>query len=281
MHCTTELVYGKLPAVRLRAPDGAEATITLYGAHVVSWIDASGREQLFMSRQSALDGSKALRGGVPVIFPQFAEQGSGIRHGFARISHWRVLGDGLEDGAAFVDLVLTPDDLDAKARASWPHAAQLRLRVAVRARELHLSLHVTNCGADAFSFASALHSYHRVSALADVRIGGLQGLAYAESGAAPRLQEDAILSLPEKTDRIYQEVAAPITLRDADGTRELTHQGFHNAVVWNPGAADCAALADMADDEYTAFVCIEPALIGGHLLPPGASWHGSHTIRAA
>ena len=101
----SNIQFGQLPALLLRAPDGAEATITLYGAHLVSWKAASStgaapQERMFMSRLSALDGSRALRGGVPVIFPQFAERGSGMRHGFARVSTWRVLDSGEQDGAA-------------------------------------------------------------------------------------------------------------------------------------------------------------------------------------
>jgi glucose-6-phosphate 1-epimerase len=82
----TETTFGQLPAVLLRAPDGAEAIVTLYGAHLVSWKGSDGRQRLFCSAASVLDGSKAIRGGVPVIFPQFAEQGAGMRHGFARVS---------------------------------------------------------------------------------------------------------------------------------------------------------------------------------------------------
>ena len=92
----TTINFGQLPALQLRAPDGAEATITLYGAHLVSWkaVTTAGgpaQERLFLSSLSALDGQKAIRGGVPVIFPQFAERGTGMRHGFARVSTWRVL----------------------------------------------------------------------------------------------------------------------------------------------------------------------------------------------
>src|SRR6476661_5638359 len=92
------ITHGALPAVRIRAADGAQAIVTLYGAHLVSWTSAAGKEQLFLSARSALDGSRAIRGGVPVIFPQFAERGKGMRHGFARVSNWRLDDSGLEDG---------------------------------------------------------------------------------------------------------------------------------------------------------------------------------------
>ncbi|MFZ3287173.1 MAG: D-hexose-6-phosphate mutarotase, partial [Telluria sp.] len=93
--------FGELPAVQLSAPDGAQATITLYGAHLVSWKSADGRERLFCSTGCALDGSGPIRGGVPVIFPQFAARGTGMRHGFARVSGWRLAASGAGDGETF------------------------------------------------------------------------------------------------------------------------------------------------------------------------------------
>ena len=91
-----ETTFGQLPAIRIASNDGAEAIVTLYGAHLISWKGADGAQRMFRSAKSALDGTKAIRGGVPVIFPQFAERGSGMRHGFARVATWRLeqSGDG-------------------------------------------------------------------------------------------------------------------------------------------------------------------------------------------
>jgi glucose-6-phosphate 1-epimerase len=104
----TTIEFGQLPALLLRAPDGAEATITLYGAHLVSWkpsprpAPAAGthvheppvgaRRQPRHPRRRAGD------------LPQFAERGDGMRHGFARVSTWRLLDSGEQDGAAFAVL---------------------------------------------------------------------------------------------------------------------------------------------------------------------------------
>ncbi|HBI68939.1 MAG TPA: D-hexose-6-phosphate mutarotase, partial [Massilia sp.] len=65
MEAAIQTTYGQLPALLLTAPDGAQACVTLYGAHLISWRGADGRERLFCSAQSALDGSRAIRGGVP------------------------------------------------------------------------------------------------------------------------------------------------------------------------------------------------------------------------
>jgi glucose-6-phosphate 1-epimerase len=164
----TTIQFGHLPALQLRAPDGAEATITLYGAHLVSWktapspdataVNAAAQERLFLSSLSALDGSRAIRGGVPVIFPQFAERGSGMRHGFARVSTWRVLESGEQDGTAFALLGLSGADLAPALATAWPHPFELSLRITLQARELTLALEVRNTGNVAFPFSAALHT---------------------------------------------------------------------------------------------------------------------------
>jgi glucose-6-phosphate 1-epimerase len=260
--------FGQLPALLLRAPDGAEATITLYGAHLVSWKSVSGtgaapQERMFMSRLSALDGSRALRGGVPVIFPQFAERGSGMRHGFARVSTWRVLDSGEQDGAAFAVLGLNQNDLPPQMAAAWPYAFELALRVSVRGAELAMTLDVRNTGTQPFPFAAALHTYHLVDDVEAVRIDGVQA---------------DTLAITDKLDQVYEHIAGPIAFDNGADNLLLQQSGFTDAVVWNPGAADAAALADMDDEEYRNFVCIEPALLGPLTLEPGGSWRGDYRV---
>jgi glucose-6-phosphate 1-epimerase len=254
---------GQLPAVRITAPDGAQATVTLYGAHLVSWQGADGRERMFLSAESALDGSKAIRGGVPVIFPQFAARGTGMRHGFARVLPWRVIDSGIDDGVAYAIFALAHSDVPQQIAAAWPHAFALSLRVAVQAKQLAMSLEVRNTGAAPFPFAAALHTYHLVDDVAAVRIDGVQ--------AQP-------LAIKDKLDEVYEGIGGVIELHSGAGTLRHEQSGFTDAVVWNPGAADTAALADMKDDEYRRMVCIEPALLGPATLDAGAVWRGEYRL---
>jgi len=258
------ITFGQLPAVRITAPDGATAVVTLYGAHLVSWVGLDGGERMFMSKRSALDASRAIRGGVPVIFPQFAEQGNAMRHGFARVSTWRVVGDGSDAGAAWAEFALNETDLAPAHAAAWPHHFALRLRVTVHANALEMTFSVRNTGAAPFPFAAALHTYHSVPHLADVRIDGV---------------EAGTLALSDKLDTIYAGIKGAVTLATPARVLTLEQDGFTDAVVWNPGAADTAALADMADDEYQRFVCIEPALLTPLTLAPGQVWDGHYRVR--
>lgn len=264
--------YGSLPAVHIAAPDGAEAIVTLYGAQLVSWNPGAG-ERLFCSARSALDGSRPIRGGVPVIFPQFAERGRGIRHGFARISNWRMTHSGLTEGAAFARFTLTRADLPSALVRAWPHDFVLTLRVSVRGPELRIGLDVHNNAPESFEFSSALHTYFKVGDVNGVRIGGIRAGGIRAGGV-----REGLLRIEDKIDEIFMGVEGPVTLAEGDSTLTLTQSGFRDVVVWNPGAADAAALSDMEDEEYRRFVCVESALITPYEIEPGTAWHGEHVI---
>jgi glucose-6-phosphate 1-epimerase len=265
MDAITLAPFGQLPAVHITAADGARAVVTLYGAHLVSWKTADGKERIFCSARSALDGSRAIRGGVPVIFPQFNERGPGMRHGFARVSDWALVDSGSEGDAAWAVFALEPHDLAPESAQAWPHDFQLQLRVTAGAGPLSMALEVHNRGAAPFAFSSALHTNHLVEDVADVRIDGVK---------------DGTLAIGDMLDEIFYDIDGRITLHGGAGATQLEQHGFTDAVVWNPGAVNAAALVDMEDDEYRRFVCIEPAVIEPVTLEGGAIWRGDYRITA-
>ena len=267
-------IFGQLPAVTIRAADGAQATVTLYGGHLVSWQTSDGQERLFCSRASSLDGSRAIRGGVPVIFPQFGARGTGMRHGFARVATWQLESTGEADGAAHAEFILQHTDLPEAIAATWPCAFTLRLRVAVQGQSLELRLSVHNTGEQAFPFSAALHSYFAIDQLSEARVGGLQRVRYSDETPQDALQAEELLQFADKLDRIYYQLPGALSLQSGSHTLRLEQQGFTDAVVWNPGAQDAAALPDLDDDEYQRFICIEPALIQPDTLAAGAEWIG-------
>lgn len=55
--------------VNATLPTGETVEVLLHGATVLSWKDASGNEKLWLSEGAVLDGSKAVRGGIPLVFP--------------------------------------------------------------------------------------------------------------------------------------------------------------------------------------------------------------------
>jgi glucose-6-phosphate 1-epimerase len=285
--CDT-ITWGDLPAIRLNHPSGATAIITLYGAHLVQWISADGRNRLFCSTQSSRNGQRAIRGGVPVIFPQFAAFGNGMRHGFARVSTWRRTAQGSHGNTRYwCEFMLSNEDLPSTLTPPWQHPFELRLQVSLSAQALEMRLQVNNTGNTPFSFATALHSYWQVDDLATCQISGLQGVLFDDQTsttpgqiATQNRQDEATLHIDDKIDRIYRGVSGAVTLEQTHDQLELT-QGWPDVVIWNPGASDAAALPDMDNAEYQRFICIEAANVSSQVLAPAASWANWLLVKAA
>lgn len=267
------------PAVRLVAPGGAHATVLLHGAHVVSWVPAGADEQLYLSPKAVAGPGQAVRGGVPVIFPQFEQMGPDTslpRHGLARTRAWEL--DGQHRGSDHTQATFVLSDDDA-TRALWPHGFRLELTVSVGARRLDLELYAENTGETPWPFAAALHTYLAVSNLANVRLQGLHSCHYQDR----LLGGSAVEDHPEKRfhgemDRIYAHVPE-LTLRDGARIVGLRSDNLPDAVIWNPGPEKCAALADMPADDWQRMLCIEPARVNRPLtLQPGENWAGLHTL---
>ncbi len=252
--------------------DGSRAIVALHGAQVLSWRDATGREHLFLGERAEFGSGKAIRGGIPVIFPQFAARGPWRRHGFARIMPWQFDG-GIADAAHFT--------LDVQASAEWPHACELSLAVELQARRLCVRLCVTNTGITPFEFTAALHSYLRVSALESAALHGLEPCDFVDSAAnaTPCSATQAPIRFDREVDHIYGDVQAPLILSDDVHQIAIAQEGFSDVVVWNPGAQLATTIADLAPDEYRRFVCVEAAqVLQARRLEPGMLWQGRQIL---
>ena len=268
------------PVLTLRAEDGATATIHRHGAHVTSWCPTNGDERLYLSAKSGFDGAAAIRGGVPIIFPQFAAEGPLPRHGFARTSTWSLGGVCRSaDGEAEMDLVLrdSPD-----TRAIWDAAFMAVVSVAVFGQQLAITLAVENVGDTPFSFTAALHTYFRVRDVAGAEIVGLHGARYRGEDRA--LVEDTAerLRIDGFLDRVYVGAPSHLELHENGRRMLIDAEGFPDAVVWNPGPERAAALADLDPGGERQFVCIEAAVVQEPVtLGPRRRWIGTQTLTAS
>jgi glucose-6-phosphate 1-epimerase len=270
------VISGEFPKILSATGDGAQAEIYLHGGHITSWHTPEGRERLFLSPKTAFGHSAALRGGIPVVFPQFSGNGPLIKHGFARLVPWECTGTQTNpSGTATTRFKLRETD---ETRTIWDHAFQLDLAVTVGGAQLEIAMQAANTGALPFGFTAALHTYLHVNDLAAVRVEGLEGRPYREFGV-DYVQPDAPLTINGEVDRIYWNVPGPVTMHDVDQTIQVVATGFPDAVVWNPGPEKCATLVDMEPEGYRHMLCIEAVAIGQPVtLAPGASWSGAQTL---
>ncbi|MDR6991036.1 D-hexose-6-phosphate mutarotase [Luteimonas sp. 3794] len=273
--------FAGYPAVLVEIAD-ARAAIALHGGHLLSYVPAGGEDLLWLSPRLA-DAPAAIRGGVPVVWPFFGRQGQGNdvpSHGFVRTVRWQLV-DASRDADGSVSLTLAPPryaDLGLELR--------MHLRIG---RTLEQTLETTNTGDEPVAFTQALHSYFRVSDVAEVRVDGLDGLRFLDKndGYAAHTQignwvlDDA--RDPGRSDYIYADAGGRYHLDDPglDRRIELTTSGSRTLVVWNPGETSAQRSSDMNAGAWRGFLCLEAANAGPDIvrLAPGKTHFLTQRVR--
>ena len=274
---------GDLPTATMTHPSGASCEVVLAGAHVTSWRSSDGVERLFVSSASKFGPGEAIRGGIPVCFPQFSGRGPLPKHGFARTSgEWEIESMSSEGGAC--KLVLTLSDSDA-TRALWPHAFLLRYVVTLTDASLCTEMELVNSGDAPLTFTAALHTYFAVDDVAAVTVSGLTGLTYEDNaaGGATSTESQQDVSLPGEVDRVYLDAPSRLAIQLGNSRKEqlvvTKTAGFRDAVLWNLGEAKAPSMSDLGSGEWRHYVCVEAGAIGSPVtVPAGERFGASQTL---
>jgi glucose-6-phosphate 1-epimerase len=268
-----ETTFAGLPAVELALPQGDTLRVTLHGAQVLSWV-SGGQERLYLSPKSTMDGQAAIRGGVPVCFPQFNQRGPLAerlpKHGFARNVAW--LADVPELSAEHARLTLRLND-NAQTRAWWPQAFALALHIDLSPGAVQLTLDVHNTDTQALAFSGALHTYMAVPDVTQAKLQGLGGQPEWDSLTDTHAPADDTIRFAAEFDRVYEASPNPMALNQSLHISQSP--SWANTVVWNPAQDLCKRLADMPEDGWKHMLCVEAAQVYEPItLPAGERWAG-------
>eukprot|EP00276_Gloeochaete_wittrockiana_P006724 CAMPEP_0184656668 /NCGR_PEP_ID=MMETSP0308-20130426/16672_1 /TAXON_ID=38269 /ORGANISM="Gloeochaete witrockiana, Strain SAG 46.84" /LENGTH=305 /DNA_ID=CAMNT_0027093897 /DNA_START=163 /DNA_END=1081 /DNA_ORIENTATION=+ len=271
---TVESGVNGLPKVVLKHFSGASAEVYLQGANVVSW-KSNFVEYLLLSDTAVFEEDKPIRGGIPICWPQFGP-GELPQHGFARNQPW-ALGSSrvTKDQDVIVTLELADNDF---SRGLWPYKFRAFYTIRLTGAQLNCELKIVNTDDKPFSFTGALHTYLRVSNVADIQIRGLGKVKYIDKladGAEVEELKDP-LSLEGPADRVYLDAPNELRLLDRKVKRGVVVRkyGFKDAVVWTPWDKHPSA-------EWPEFVCLEAASAASPVtLTPGAEWEGWENFTA-
>ncbi|KAK3227985.1 hypothetical protein Dsin_007847 [Dipteronia sinensis] len=272
--------------VVLRNPRGASVRISLHGGQVLSWRTDRGEELLFTSSKAIFKPPQAVRGGIPICFPQFGNQGSVQKHGFARNKIWVIDSDPPPlhhhpsdslGKAACVDLLLKPSEEDLKI---WPHSFEFRLRVSLATDgNLTMISRIRNINCKPFSFSIAYNTYFSISDISEVRIEGLETLDYLDNLCQKErfTEQGDALTFESEVDRVYLSSSNMIAIFDHERKRTfvIRKEGLPDVVVWNPWEKKSKSMADFGDEEYKQMLCVDAAAIEKPItLKPGEEWTG-------
>lgn len=242
-----------------------------FGAHVAEWA-VDGVPVVWLSEHAVLDGSRPVRGGVPICYPWFADGPQGglsPSHGLVRTRTWataEVEGEevwawriGAEDLAGAPGAEHLPGDFRAR------YAAALGRGEHGPVLELTLSVH--NPSEEDQVVEVALHTYLHVGDVREIAVLGLEDATYLDKVTGRHEVQSGPLRLTGETDRVYDR-SGPVVVEDRTALRAMhvLPRGAAQTVVWNPWAQKAAGLADLGDEEWLRFVCVETAARGERAL---------------
>jgi glucose-6-phosphate 1-epimerase len=244
------------------------ARVTPHGAHLCEWTPAGQTTPvLFLSPRAVFATGKAIRGGVPVCFPWFANHPtdpSKPAHGFGRTRSWEG-GEVTHDDAGNARLTFRLA-ADAATRALWPadFVATLTLTLGT---SLAMTFEVENTGAEALTYEAALHTYLTVGDVARIRLHGLERTRFVDKvdGMKEKTTGADPLTLDGDTDRVFLDTRSTCTVDDPVLARRIriAKEGSAVTIVWNPGHEKGPTVPDIGD-AWSRFVCVETANCAPH-----------------
>ncbi|SPT52417.1 Putative glucose-6-phosphate 1-epimerase [Actinomyces bovis] len=255
---------GGEPRLLVDASAGS-AELYLFGAHLTSWVPRGGKPVLFLSRKAVFDGETGIRGGVPLCLPWFGVGPDGSarpKHGWARTLTWDLRTvQSTPDGGVRALLTLEHDSISAM------------YEVGIGA-QLSMSLSLRNTGTQPRLVEAALHSYLAVHDVTACVVTGVEGAEYTEDGVSGQVQ-DGPLRVSGPVDRVYRS-GETVRVTDPGNYRRIVVEGLNSptTVVWNPWSTFSKGMADLADDEFPRFLCVETAAArqDAPVIEPGQSW---------
>ena len=267
---------GSMPCLEI-INSSAKALISLYGAHVLSFIPVGEEEVLMLSENSNFTYGKAIRGGIPVCWPWFSAHPVNPAlpsHGFARIHGWaleNIQKTSCEDGSENTIAVFNLLRSAYSANFEIPEV-NVRL-IAEVGKKLKVSLETENLSGEEFSYSCALHTYFNVSDISNVRVTGLEGDPCFDSLKQSMTVENGAIAFTEEYDRIFFSTNTCV-IHDSGMARKIViaKENSGSTVVWNPWIDKSIRMADFGDKEYLKMLCIETACVksDARTLNPGA-----------
>lgn len=254
--CINKVQIDELPVLVIKHPT-CQAAIALQGAHLLFWQPtaqelANNAPVLWLSDKSQFKSGVAIRGGVPICWPWFGTVSS-PSHGFARNLEWTLTAH--KESEQGVEISLSLQDSPA-TKAYWPHAFKVEVTI-----KLGTTCEINLSSFGDYSITSALHTYFGISDIDAITVTGL-GNDYIERLAQENLPKIVgEMTFDQEVDRIYTHPEDVAYIKDQNRTIKITHYNHSDVVTWSPWIDRAKSIADLDDESYKTFVCVETCRI--------------------
>ena len=253
---------GGIPLVEIKN-DQASATISLQGAHVLSWVIAGGDEVIWLSDEAKFAAGKSVRGGIPICWPWFGSHEDNAAypaHGFARTVLWQVTNtEAVSADETQITFQLDTRQLDESNQAMWPLPMSAEYRLTI-GKTLTMELTTFNHSDLAITIGQALHTYFKVDDVSRTSLLGLEDKDYLDkTDGFKRKTQAGPVTISTEVDRVYLGTPDDVVINDNKRKIIIKKQGSQSTVVWNPWKAVADKMGDLGEDGYLKMLCVESA----------------------
>ena len=253
---------GNIPVVEIKN-DQSRATISLQGAHVLSWIPAGEGDVIWLSNEASFAEGKSVRGGIPICWPWFGpheDNAAYPAHGFARTVLWQVMStEAVSADETQITFRLDTRQLDKISQKMWPLPTTAEYRL-IFGKTLTMELTTFNHSDQAITIGQALHTYFKVDDVSCTSLLGLEDKDYLDkTDGFKRKTQTGPVTISTEVDRVYLETPDDVVIDDNKRKILIKKQGSQSTVVWNPWRTVADKMGDLGEDGYLKMLCVESA----------------------
>lgn len=252
-----------------QVPGGGRFTVHDHGAQITDWTPDD-TPVLWTSEYAKFEPKVAIRGGIPLSFPWFANGRGGHKtpaHGFARLAPWQLRRAMVVAGVTKLEWQLT-QEMIPEIEGVDPTRNRFDVRCLQQFDEtLTVTVRIRNTDDHPLVVEAALHTYFHVGDVRQIAVYGLAGMEFLDKLTGAYDTQIGPVTFDGEVDRIFwttgtAEIHDPVLGR----VIVVSSSGSANTVVWNPWRDNAAALSDFGDDEWTQMVCVETANVRDNVL---------------
>lgn len=252
---------GGIPIVEIRN-EQATATISLQGAHLLSWKPNNKEDVIWLSDDAKFVEGKSVRGGIPLCWPWFGahhNDNSFPAHGFARTVYWQVKDvQNISKDETRITFLLETKHLNNISNM-WPLDTSVEYTISV-SKDLTLDLTTYNQSTESITIGQALHTYFNVADITNTAVYGLEDKSYLDKPDDFKLKKQSgPLHFNSEVDRVYLKTSDDIIIDNNKRKILITKKGSESTVVWNPWETVANKMGDLGELGYLRMLCVESA----------------------
>ena len=124
---------------------------------------------------------------------------------------------------------------------------------------LTVSLTTTNTGTEDLVVGGALHSYFQIGSIDLTSVSGLDAVSHLDTLTHESSVNCGAINIDQEYDRVFIPSGHTATIHDVCNNRNIivAKENSEATTIWNPWIEKSAGMADLGNDDYRNFLCIE------------------------